>query len=126
MAQSAKILVIDDDSDIQNFCQLVLEAEGYTVLAAYSSAEGKTVMNSEKADLVILDVMMEEADSGFEAARWFAAEYPKVPVILFSSIADAADSLFDTSSLSVADLVNKPISASDLLSKLERLLSRPS
>ncbi|MBN1944417.1 MAG: response regulator [Bradymonadales bacterium] len=122
MTDKAKILVIDDDQDIHEFCRLVLESAGYEVLVAYSGAEGKEIMNETQADLVILDVMMEQADTGFEAARWFASEYPNVPVIMLSSIADAADNLFDTSTLNVADLVNKPIAPQELVDKVARLL----
>ena len=81
-------------------------------------------MAAARPDLVILDIMMEQADAGFDAAQWFAREYPGLPVLMLSSIADAADSLFDTSTLGVADLVNKPISPEELLAKVQRLLAR--
>ena len=45
-----------------------------------------------------------------------------MPVLMLSSIADAADSLFDTSALKVAELVNKPIAPEELLAKVEQLL----
>ncbi len=119
-----KILVIDDDADLQEYCRVVLEANGYAVTAASSGAEGRQQMSAAPADLVILDVMMEEADAGFQTARWFAAHYPGVPVLMLSNIADAADRVFDTSTLGVADLVNKPIEPQVLLAKVGRLLQR--
>ncbi|HPM78308.1 MAG TPA: response regulator [bacterium] len=118
-----KILVIDDDPDIQWFCRDLLEPQGYAVALASSGAEGREAMAAVPADLVILDVMMEEADAGFKTAQWFAANFPNVPVILLSSIADAADQLFDTSTLKLADIVNKPISPKNLLEKVAKLLT---
>ncbi|MGV8042347.1 MAG: response regulator transcription factor [Thermoanaerobaculaceae bacterium] len=124
MSEKTKILVIDDDPDIHAFCTLVLEGAGYAVTTAASAAEGRAALAAVRPDLVILDVMMEQADAGFEAAQWFASEHPGLPVLMLSSIADAADSLFDTSSLGVADLVNKPIAPEELLAKVKRLLAR--
>jgi DNA-binding response OmpR family regulator len=117
-----KILVIDDDVDVQEFCRLVLEAEGYAVALASSGAAGRQMMTASRADLVILDVMMEQADAGFQTACWFAQEHPGVPVLMLSSIAEAADRLFDTSTLKVADLVSKPIQPQLLADKVGRLL----
>ncbi|MDD5720048.1 MAG: response regulator [Candidatus Krumholzibacteria bacterium] len=119
----ATILVIDDDPDIHEICRLVLEPQGYRLAVAVSGAAGRAAMAADPADLVILDVMMEEADAGFQTAQWLAAQHPAVPVLMLSSIADAADSLFDTSTLKVADLVNKPISPQDLLEKIGKLLA---
>jgi len=124
MTRPKRILVIDDDPDIQAFCRLVLEKAGYGVHTVGSGADGRAAASSSPPDLVVLDVMMEEADAGFETAKWFAATLPGVPVLMLSSIADAADSLFDTSTLKVADLVNKPIAPKDLLEKVALLLDR--
>ena len=124
MSEHETILVIDDDPDIHDFCKLTLGSAGYAVMLASTGAEGRALIASEKPDLVILDVMMEQADAGFFTARWLASEHPGLPVLMLSSIADAADSLFDTSSLRVADLVNKPIAPKDLLAKVKQLLDR--
>lgn len=123
MTDSKKILVIDDDADIHEFCRMVLAPQGYVVSVASSGAEGRAAMTANHADLVILDVMMEQADAGFETARWFATEYPSVPVLMLSSIADAADNIFDTTTLQVAALINKPIAPHDLIEQVAKLLT---
>jgi DNA-binding response OmpR family regulator len=124
MAMPTKVLIIDDDPDIQQLHKLVLETAGYGVLLASSDAEGRVVVDSERPDVVLLDIMMEQADAGFQTARWLAENHPNVPVMMLSSIADASDSVFDTSTLRVADLVNKPIAPQDLLDGVKRLLER--
>lgn len=124
MDTQAKILVVDDDPDVQEDCRLVLESKGYAVMVASSGAEGRAAMARDPADVVLLDVMMEEADAGFVTARWLNEQFPDVPVILLSSIADAADGIFDISTLKVAVLVNKPISPKDLLQTVARLIDK--
>jgi len=124
MAEPKKILVIDDDPDIQQVHRTVLESVGYVVLLASSGAEGQTLADAAHPDLVVLDIMMEEADSGFQAAQWLASKHPNVPVLMLSSIADASESLFDTTILRVAEMVNKPVGPQELLERVERLLAR--
>lgn len=121
-----KILVVDDDPDIQDFCRIVLEAAGYRVVAATSAAEGKLQVSAENPDLILLDIIMEAADSGFEMAGWLARLHPGMPVIMLSSIADAADQVFDTSTLPVSVLLTKPITPKELLRRVEAaLVPRP-
>jgi two-component system alkaline phosphatase synthesis response regulator PhoP len=118
-----KILVVDDDPDIQEFCRLVLETAGYEVLLAASGAEGERMAATEHPDLVVLDIMMEAPDSGFKLAATLAGQHPPRPMIMLSSIADAADRVFDTSTLPVSALVNKPITPKELLRQIEVLLA---
>jgi len=118
-----KILVVDDDPDIQEFCRTILEAAGHQVVTAASASEGRQQMETERPDLVVLDIMMEAADTGFEMATWLAREHPGRPVVMLSSIAAAAEQVFDTSTLPVSALVNKPITPKELLRQVEKLLT---
>jgi DNA-binding response OmpR family regulator len=113
------ILVIDDDDDVLAYCRLVLEREGYVVRTASTAAEGLAAIKASAPALVILDVMMEEADSGFTLARTIGAT---LPVILLSSISGAAADLFDTSTLPVKEMLQKPVPPNVLLEKVGRLL----
>ena len=124
MEARERILVVDDDPDLRDMCALVLQKEGYQVRVADGAATALQMMREEPPELVILDVMMEEADSGFRMAEVVAREYPTVPVLMLSSIADAAARTFDTSQLPVAELANKPMSPAVLSKTVERLLSR--
>ena len=122
MAETKRILVIDDDVDIREFCRIVLESAGYDVLLASGATEGLALVKSEHPDLAVLDIMMEESDSGFQLAATLGQEAAQLPIIMLSSIADAAHQVFDTTLLPVKELVNKPISAEDLLAKVAKLL----
>jgi DNA-binding response OmpR family regulator len=124
MPKGKKVLIVDDDPDIQLSCRIVLEQAGYTVISASSSVEGMKQVDAERPDVVLLDIMMEAADSGLQTAGWMAQHHPKTPVMVLSSIADAAGLVFDTSSLPVADMVNKPIAPDELLAKVGRMLAK--
>ena len=63
-----KVLIIDDDIDIREVLTTVLEGK-YDLQEAGSREEGLQKLKEFKPDLVILDVMMERHDSGFELAR---------------------------------------------------------
>jgi len=119
-----KILVVDDDADLQSILRKILETTGYTVLSALNATEGQSLAQSEHPDLIVLDIMMEAADSGLQLAAWLAKNTPGLPVLMLSSIADAAGQVFDTSTLPVAELLSKPIEPRELTSKIEKLLAR--
>jgi len=120
----AKILVVDDDADLQKYCRMILEAAGYAVVSAESAQEGERLVESERPDLIVLDIMMEAPDSGFHMAESLAKKHPGLPVLMLSSIAEAAEQVFDTSTLPVAELIGKPIEPKELTGKIEKLLKR--
>jgi CheY-like chemotaxis protein len=122
MPKAHKILVVDDDSDFTMFCQTVLSSKGFDVITASSGATALALVEAERPDLVILDVVMEQADTGFNVARKLHAARPDLPVLLLSTIAEAADLVFDISSLPVKGFLNKPIKPADLIRMAERYL----
>jgi CheY-like chemotaxis protein len=120
MSDAKTILVIDDDPDVQSFCRNVLEADGYIVNAADTAAEGLRIAASRKPDLILLDVMMEESDSGFKAAEPLSK---LCPIIMLTSIGDAATEVFDTSALPIKALLQKPVAPEALREKVRRAMS---
>jgi len=121
MPEKSKIMVVDDDHDVLEVCRIVLEREGFAVSTARSAAEGRERLRAALPDLLILDIMMEEADSGFKLAQEFG---PSLPIIVLSSIAEASSQVFDTTTLSVAAMVDKPVKPDDLLATVRRLLPK--
>lgn len=83
-----KILVIDDDKDLQETTRLVLEKNGFAVISAYNPEEGLQKVQSENPDLVILDVLMPSDFEGFEVARTIREELKllKLPIILLTAV----------------------------------------
>lgn len=114
-----KILIVDDDPDLQRLMSLVLEMAGYEVVTANNGAEALTKVRSERPDLVLLDIMMPEVD-GFETCRRLRKlpEGAHIPVIMLS----AADQVTDkVKGLRVGanDYVTKPADSRELLARIE-------
>lgn len=64
-----KILIIDDDPDLVEAMKVVLESKNYQVSSAKNGEEGLKKAKLEKPNLIILDIMMETGDKGFDVAR---------------------------------------------------------
>lgn len=119
MTETKTILVIDDDPDVHFFCKSVLEKEGYRVLTAATGASGIAAAESQKPDLIILDIMMERIDTGYSVAEKLGKA---IPILIFSSMLNASDEVFDQEALNFQDMVRKPIDAETLLKKVRKLL----
>ena len=64
---AAKILVVDDDPNVQRLLQYTLKQEGYDVVIAADGAEGFRLWGAEAPDLILLDVMLPKLD-GYQVA----------------------------------------------------------
>lgn len=93
------ILVIDDDEDFRTAVRVVLEGEGYAVVAADSGRGGLDSLKRCTPDLVILDVMMETTTEGYGVSEAIKLSgefeaFQNTPVIMVSSIQESPDELF--------------------------------
>jgi len=122
----ARILVVDDDPTIVEACRLVLEREGYEVLTAGSREEGAAVLAGESPDLLILDVMMEEADSGIAMVQALRREGNRIPVLLLTSVGKVSGMTYgrDDDVVPVDAYYEKPIEPATLVEIVGDLLGR--
>ena len=79
-----KLLIADDEENILILYKLEFEEEGYEVLTAPSALEALKLIDSEKPDLLIMDICMPEMD-GIEALGKILSKNNKLPVILNSA-----------------------------------------
>ena len=138
MADSAKILVVDDDPDVVEATQLVLEAKGYQVVTAASAEEGLAQAAAERPDLILLDVMMPEGTEGFHFVWTLRRdEDPQLrdtPIIILSGIHDRTKLRFypDQSDgtygpyeyLPVQEFLDKPVAPAELVEAVNSLVAR--
>ena len=115
-----KILIIDDDFDFREQAKIVLETANYDILEAEDGASGMRLIESENPDFILLDVMMEEVDSGVKIADKIAALKVKTPVVILSSFANAASQIFDTSAVPVKEYLQKPLKSNELLAVVKK------
>jgi CheY-like chemotaxis protein len=123
-----KILVVDDDLDLLEQMRMILTAAGYDVTVAEGQAGGEEAILSIKPDLAILDLMMEEKDSGFVLSHQIKKLYPELPVILLTAVAGATGLNFNSqrsdsqSWVNVDKIMDKPVRPEQLKEEIRRLL----
>ena len=98
-----RVLVIDDDGDFRASVSALLETAGYEVAEAASGREGLAQLEAVEPDLVVLDVMMENASEGYgvNQAIKFQPRFERfqdLPVVMVSSIEESPDERFSRSS----------------------------
>ena len=124
-----KILVIDDDKDFQTSTRIVLEKNDFEVASAYDSDEGIRKVQSEKPDLIILDVIMSKRYEGFDVARQIREELKmrELPIILLTAVHEVKKVPYRFAPheqwLPVDYFFDKPIEPQVLVSKIRELLN---
>ncbi len=120
----ARILVVDDDTDIVEAIQIVLESKGYELAAAHNKPDGMKAVADFDRDMIILDVMMEEPDEGIAMAQELRAGGFKKSILMLTSVAKVTGMSFDKDGdlVPVNDFSEKPISPENLVSKVQELL----
>lgn len=136
MDSKAKILIVDDDDDCIESMRVVLENASYEVASARDENEALKVLASNVPDLLILDVMMTNLDSGFQLLWRLKRDerYRHIPVLISTSVdrelgidfasttgapAQASD---DADYLPVDGYLSKPVNSDELLTRLDEVL----
>jgi len=126
--QGKTALLVDDDIDILEQTQLYLETFGFDVFTGISQAEGEQLIENEKYDIAVFDLMMENADSGFILSYKSKRKYPEVPIIIATAVTNETGLHFDVGTDEMrswikADVImDKGIRMEQLLSQIEILL----
>lgn len=81
-----KILIVDDDIDSLELLKYHVESFGFDTMTAENQKEGEQLIESEKPDLAIFDLMMENKDSGFILSYKIKKKHPDVPVIIATAV----------------------------------------
>ena len=118
------ILYIDDDQDYLDTVRVILEAGGFVMAEARSAEEGITVYRHVEPDAVIVDLMMEEVDSGTSFVRELMALGSHVPIYMLSSVGDNLSISTDCSDLGLAGVFQKPLDPNTLLAILKMKLKK--
>lgn len=114
-----RILVVDDEPHILRFLRVSLTANGYEVIEARSVAEGCRLADSEKPDVVVLDLGLPDGD-GKEVLRHVRARN-ETPVLILSARDREAEKV-EALDLGADDYVNKPFGIEELSARLRAAL----
>lgn len=114
----ARILIIDDDSDVRATIRLLLERAGHRVVVASDGRKGLAILGSGDFDLLFLDIFMPAMD-GFETMRLVHQQQPLIPIVVISGnpnlSGSGADFLAMATKLGAVSSLQKPFKAAELL-----------
>lgn len=119
------ILCVDDDPDFLESLRIILESNNYIVEEAATAEEALRHMDAAKPDLILLDLMMEEIDSGTNFVKELKLRGPKPPIFMLSSVGDAFSGITSYSDLGLDSMLQKPIQPAKLLNMLKEKLKKP-
>ncbi len=122
-----KILLVDDDIDLLEQHKTILEAKGFKIVTAENVEDGWNVFKKEKPDAAVIDLIMEEHDSGFVLCHRIKRDPngKNIPVYILTSATYVTGFKFGASTseekewIKADGLLNKPIVEEELLKKLE-------
>ena len=122
---AAKILVVDDDPNVQRLLQYTLKQEGYEVVIAADGAEGFRLWGAEAPDLILLDVMLPKLD-GYQVATKIRTEEGTtghVPIIMLTAEREVEQKVRGLRA-GADDYLIKPFHPAELLARIKSLLAR--
>jgi DNA-binding response OmpR family regulator len=128
-AKDKRILIIDDDKDYGDALKIILENNGYAVMHALNVADGRASIDNHSPDLIILDVMMEKHTDGFDLCADLKSDQAcsMIPIIMVTGVTAKTGFTFspvtDGEYLRADEYLSKPVTASVLLSRVNKLLS---
>lgn len=115
------IIVVDDEKDIVKAIEIYLKTDNYNVLKAYNGYDALELMEKNKIDLFLVDIMMEGMD-GLELTQKIR-EVSNAPIIILSAKSELNDKVMGLN-LGADDYITKPFDAVELLARIKSCLRR--
>jgi DNA-binding response OmpR family regulator len=118
-----RILMVDDDPHIRKLVHVILSEEGFSILEAQDGKEALTLLDIEKVDLIILDIMMPNMD-GWDLCEAIRSYYSdSLPILMLTAKGETAQKVkgFD---LGADDYLVKPFHPAELIARIKALLKR--
>jgi two-component system sensor histidine kinase/response regulator len=111
-----RVLVVEDDLDIQGYCKTILESESFTVDACDTAAEARRLFAAHRPDLAVLDIGLPDGTGMDLMKEWHGFPGPKVPVLFLTARGDLKTRL-ECFQHGAQDYVHKPFAAEELLAR---------
>lgn len=130
MENIAKIIIIDDNTDLLFTMETFLKRNGFETLTAEDGRKGLDLIAEERPDLILLDIMMETTYSGLDVCKEIRADpnLKDIPIIGISGIGDELgihlDKWGDDEYFSVDEFFEKPVDRDKLLERIKVRLER--
>lgn len=115
------ILVVDDEENIVDVLKAYLEKEGYRVFTAYGGKEALDILNKERIDFIVLDLMLPDI-SGEQVCKKIRVR-SQIPILMLTAKAEESDRVSGLS-LGADDYMVKPFSPRELVARVKAILRR--
>jgi len=121
MGRPDHLLIVDDDLEIRTLLRKYLQEHGYQVSVAADGGEMWRVLNRNRVDLIILDLMLPGED-GLSLCRKLRADR-EIPVIMLTALAETTDRIVGLE-IGADDYLAKPFEPRELLARIKAVLHR--
>ncbi|PKL45500.1 MAG: response regulator [Candidatus Riflebacteria bacterium HGW-Riflebacteria-1] len=128
MQQVKTVLLVDDDHDFRIQQRAMLEALKYNVVEAENAAAALGKLENPTPDIAIVDLMMEEHDTGFTLCHNLKKRLPNMPIIMVTGVAAETGVAFNVKTreehrwIKADALLEKPVRAEQLQQEIKKLL----
>ncbi|QRR00836.1 response regulator transcription factor [Dyadobacter sandarakinus] len=116
------VLVVEDDIELTQFIQKGLQSEGVTVSVAFDGVVGRSMVNENKFDVIVLDVNLPGLN-GFDLCRFIKQNWPAVPVIMLTALGSLDNKVLGFEA-GADDYLSKPFAFKELMFRLRALARR--
>jgi len=121
MQDTVKILVVDDDQNINELIRMYLAKEGYEVIQAFDGEQGLELFQSKAPSLVVLDLMLPKID-GLAVCREIR-KISDIPVIMLTAKGETFDKVLGLN-LGADDYITKPFDSKEVVARVKAVLRR--
>ena len=121
MEKQQKVLVADDEIQIRNILSIYLKKEGFEVVEAADGAEALVKVQSEKPDIIILDIMMPVMD-GLEVCKQ-VRKISDIPIIMLTAKDEDDDRILGLE-IGADDYITKPFNTREVVARVNAVLRR--
>lgn len=118
----AKILIVEDDTDINNLLARIMRQQGYEAVQSFSGTEGKLRLELEQYDLMLLDLML-PGMKGEDLIREIRRTDPDLPIIVLSA-KSALEDRVSVLELGADDYLVKPFAVEEVAARVAGALRR--
>jgi len=118
----AKVLVVDDEENIQDICRIYLEQNGYIVKTVSNGLEALQYAHQWKPALIVLDLILPQVD-GFHVCKTLREENNQVPILMLTARDDDMDKIQGLE-LGADDYLTKPFNPRELVARVKAVLRR--
>lgn len=118
----AKILVVDDNVDTLNLVKMMLQTDSHNVWLAKSGEECLNILNGQKVDLILLDIMM-PGMSGYDVFQKVRANDKQTKIAFMTALEASPERQKEFAASGLNGYITKPFTAKELLEKVKKILS---